>query len=96
MVSSEQRRLTAQVTGRVQGVGFRHFTRQQARGLGLAGWVMNEPDGSVSVVAEGPADSLEALVEALRRGPAGARVREVDTQWSEPRGGHEAFEVRFA
>lgn len=65
------------VTGRVQGVGFRWFVRREARALDLAGRARNLPDGSVEVVAEGPAATLADLAAALERGPVGARVERV-------------------
>jgi acylphosphatase len=66
------------VVGRVQGVGFRWFVRELARSLDLAGWVRNEPDGAVVVVAGGAPDVLMQLETALRAGPSGARVDQVD------------------
>jgi acylphosphatase len=65
------------VRGRVQGVGFRWFVREQARTLGLAGSVRNEPDGSVAVLASGPSALVDRLELALRHGPPGARVESV-------------------
>lgn len=62
------------VSGRVQGVWYRDFTRQQARSRGLAGWVRNLPDGAVEVQVRGPADRLGELLENLRQGPPAARV----------------------
>ncbi len=88
-------RLTARVTGRVQGVYFRAFTRNQARLLGLSGWVRNEYDGAVSLVAEGPLERLEKLLFAVRRGPSGARVDHVSADWSRATGEFEGFAVRF-
>lgn len=87
-------RVDAIVRGRVQGVGFRFFVLREATLLGIGGWVANEPDGSVRCVAEGPREALEAFVEGLRRGPAGARVDAVATTWSEARGGFGGFTVR--
>jgi acylphosphatase len=66
------------VRGRVQGVGFRWFVREQARRLDVAGWVRNRSDGCVEVAAEGTNDSIEALRQALREGPPGATVASVD------------------
>ncbi len=66
--------LHVRVRGRVQGVGFRWFVREAARGLGLSGWVRNDPDGSVEVAAEGPDDAIRALRERLLEGPPGASV----------------------
>ena len=72
------------VTGRVQGVGYRAWIVRQARRLGLAGWVRNRADGSVELLAAGPPDALDALLEACRRGPPLARVEAVETQAAEP------------
>lgn len=65
------------LSGRVQGVGFRWFAREEARRLGLAGWVTNRPTGEVEVAAGGEASSLERLRRALLVGPAGAHVEHV-------------------
>lgn len=66
-----------QVLGRVQGVGFRWFVRQQARRWGVRGWVRNRPDGSVEISATGPLEAIEGLMASVRRGPPGADVTEV-------------------
>jgi acylphosphatase len=73
------------VSGRVHGVGFRAFVWHRAFTLGLAGFVRNLRDRRVEVVAEGPGPSVAALVEAVRRGPVGARVDGVDLVWETPR-----------
>jgi acylphosphatase len=65
------------ISGRVQGVGFRWFVREEARRLGLSGWVSNLPDGEVEVRAGGEASSLERLRRALEVGPTGAEVQAV-------------------
>ncbi len=62
------------VTGRVQGVGFRWFVREQARRLDLAGWVRNEPDGSVVLEVAGALPAVQALRDAVGVGPLGAQV----------------------
>ena len=72
------------VRGRVQGVGFRWFATNAARGLGLAGWVRNLPDGSVEALAAGPEPALVAFENALRVGPAGSHVESVSRRDSEP------------
>lgn len=74
------------VSGQVQGVGFRAFVWHRAALLGLCGFVRNLRDRRVEVVAEGPAASVQTLVEAVRRGPLGARVTGVDLVWETPRG----------
>jgi acylphosphatase len=88
-----RQRLTARAHGRVQGVGFRVFTRREAERLGLSGHVRNEPDGTVSVVAEGPRQRLETLLAALHRGPRNARVERVDEVWGPAEGGLDGFHV---
>jgi acylphosphatase len=65
------------VVGRVQGVGFRWFVREQARRWGVRGWVKNRPDGSVEIAASGTDESLTGLLVAVRRGPEGAAVADV-------------------
>lgn len=67
------------IRGRVQGVGFRHFTRAAARKLGLRGWVRNRPDGSVESVAVGTRDQLDSFEECVRSGPVGSRVSSVES-----------------
>jgi acylphosphatase len=69
------------VTGRVQGVGFRFSTVDQARRLGVHGWVRNQADGSVEVLVEGERAVVEGLVRYLHRGPPGARVDDVVLRW---------------
>jgi len=66
------------ITGRVQGVGFRWWTRKTAQELGLRGTVRNRRDGSVEIHARGPDEAMERFRRKLRRGPTSARVREVE------------------
>ena len=73
------------VRGRVQGVGFRWFVRERARALRLRGWVRNLDDGGVEVVADGTADAIAVLREALQRGPSGAHVHALDDLAESPR-----------
>lgn len=90
----DRRRLEAVVRGRVQGVGFRRYVRGWARKLGLVGWVRNEPDGTVRVVAEGEADAVGRLARLLWGGPPTAAVDGVEAERAEPSGEFDAFEVR--
>ena len=76
-------RLTAWVHGRVQGVGFRWWTRARALELGLSGFAANRPDGRVQVVAQGPRPGCEALLELLRSGKTPGRVDKVVADWSQ-------------
>lgn len=85
-MSSEPVRMTARVNGRVQGVGFRWFVRRTALSLGLPGHAVNLPDGTVEVVAEGPRDSCERLVDALRGERTPGQVDHVTVQWSKATG----------
>ncbi len=91
----DRARLESRVTGRVQGVGFRWFVKEAARALALTGYVKNEYDGSVEVVAEGPREKLEELLAGLHRGPRGAAVSDATARWSDPSGEFSVFEVRF-
>ncbi len=72
------------VTGRVQGVWFRAWTREQAQALGVSGWVRNRADGSVEAVLAGPDAAVEALIAALHVGPSAARVDAVQVTDAEP------------
>jgi acylphosphatase len=81
------------ISGVVQGVGFRFFAVRAAQRYGVSGFVRNLPDGRVEAVAEGLRESVQAFLETLRRGPAGALVRAVDVQWEAPEG-RAGFEIR--
>lgn len=94
METDTQERLSARITGRVQGVGFRNFTQMRARQLGVTGWVRNENDGSVRLEAEGPRGALEDLAEALQQGPRMARVEDVEVDWSDASEEFDVFRVR--
>ncbi|MBN2070591.1 MAG: acylphosphatase [Candidatus Krumholzibacteriota bacterium] len=83
------------IKGRVQGVGFRFFTRSLAGSLGICGFVRNRPDGSVEAEASGPEDKIEKFLERLSRGPASASVSSVEIEEIENDGSDHRFEVRF-
>jgi acylphosphatase len=72
------RRLT--ISGRVQGVGFRYFTHEAAMREGVTGWVRNLPDGRVEAYFEGESAAVTRVERAVRTGPRGARVEDVDVQ----------------
>jgi len=74
------------IKGRVQGVGFRYSLRERARSRAIAGWVRNNPDGSVEAVFEGAPEAVDALVAWCHRGPAGARVDDVRVELEAPNG----------
>ena len=66
------------ISGRVQGVGFRHFTRTNAGDLGIKGWVRNLDNGEVEVLIQGPEEKLKIMLEKLKNGPMPARVDRVN------------------
>ncbi len=72
------------VRGRVQGVFFRISTREEARRLGIVGWVRNKHDGSVECWAQGPKAAIDALISFLHKGPPAAWVETVDTHEKRP------------
>ena len=75
---------SVRVTGRVQGVFFRGWTKEQADSLGVAGWVRNQPDGSVEAQLSGDEQAVIQLIERMRRGPAGAHVARLETNETAP------------
>lgn len=81
------------VTGRVQGVGFRFYTRKTALELGISGFVKNMRDGSVYVEAEGEPDRMETFIEWVRKGPEWAHVDDISLQ-EKPEDGFEGFDIR--
>ncbi len=83
------------VTGLVQGVFYRVYTEQEAARLGLTGWVRNNIDGSVGIAAEGEKENLRKLVQWCALGPPGARVDDVQVEWSESRGRFDQFSIKY-
>ncbi|CAN7298160.1 acylphosphatase [Rhizobium sp. LjRoot254] len=79
-MAGKQEAVQVRVTGRVQGVGFRDWTAREARHLGLAGWVRNERDGSVTALLVGPDEAVAAMIERLWKGPRLASVSDVTSQ----------------
>jgi acylphosphatase len=88
-------RIRANVQGRVQGVSFRYYTQRQSNSLGLTGWVRNEPDGSVEVLAEGNKETLSRLIDFLQTGPRSANVRNIEVSWSTGEQQFNSFEIRW-
>ncbi len=84
------------VRGRVQGVGFRWFVEREAHILGIAGWVRNNSDGTVEVLAMGTRDQLSGLRSRLREGPRAARVDEVQESEAQPVAGLGTFRIEGA
>jgi acylphosphatase len=93
-VTLEARRFV--VRGRVQGVGFRWFVEREARALDLAGWVRNNANGTVEVLAIGTREQLSQLHSQLRQGPRAARVDDVEVSPAQPVSGLKTFRIEGA
>jgi acylphosphatase len=81
------------VTGRVQGVFFRAWTRDEAQSLGVTGWVRNCSDGSVEAQLEGDPEAIDELLDLIREGPPDARVDNLSVEEADPEG-LGSFEIR--
>lgn len=92
-MSGDVRSVRAVMSGRVQGVSYRAWTRKRALAHGVAGWVRNRPDRTVEAVFSGPAEAVDALLAECRRGPFAARVDDVAVEPAEPFAGT-GFEIR--
>lgn len=93
-IVNEARRFV--VRGRVQGVGFRWFVEREAHRLGIAGWVRNNADGSVEILAMGSHEQLVGLRSRLREGPRAARVDAVEESEARPVAGLSTFRIEGA
>lgn len=89
-----QERAHVYVSGRVQGVFFRDSTREEAKRLGLSGWVENLPDGRVEAVFQGPSDSVRQMVRWCEEGPSHADVDDVQTDFEDASEDLQGFQVR--
>lgn len=87
------RALLVRISGRVQGVSFRIWTKRRAEKLGLRGWVRNERDGSVSALISGPDEAVASMLEAFWQGPPGADVRSVVPEPADPSGVPAGFDI---
>jgi acylphosphatase len=81
------------ISGRVQGVGFRYWTKRQAKKFGINGWVRNTEDGKVEVMAQGSKDSLKMFEELLTQGPFTAEVSSLETSFEDTEKKFEGFEI---
>ncbi len=95
-MSGDRVRRRIVVSGRVQGVGFRYFTRSAAGRIDVGGYVRNRPDGTVEAEVEGLPGEVDRFVQELRKGPPGSRVDHVDVTDLPPQEGEEGFEIRFS
>ena len=94
-MSSDQHQLHVIVSGRVQGVSFRYFTRQRALQLGIRGWVQNNTDGTVEVKAQGTKEQLEGLLSFLHVGSPGSHVQNVKVEWESFTHQLQPFNIRY-
>jgi len=87
-------RVKVRIEGLVQGVFYRYSTQKKAQELDVRGWVRNVWDGSVECLLEGDQEKIETLITWCRKGPAGARVEKVTTEWEEYKGDFEGFSIK--
>jgi acylphosphatase len=92
--NTDRARAHVKMSGRVQGVGFRYATFDEARARGLAGWVRNLDSGDVEAVFEGPRDAVEAMLRWCQEGPPGSFVHQVRVDRDEPPEGLTDFQIR--
>lgn len=83
------------IRGNVQGVFFRAQTKQKADELKLVGWVRNEKDDTVKILAEGEEENLKKLIDYCQEGPKFAKVEEVKIEWSEASNEFTEFTIRY-
>jgi len=83
------------VSGRVQGVFFRSETQDEAIRQGVTGWVRNLSDGRVEAVFEGEKERVDKLIEFCKKGPPGARVKNVNVTWKDYTGEFKSFSIRY-
>jgi acylphosphatase len=91
---AEAVRRRVRISGMVQGVFFRHSTRERARELGLAGWVRNRSDEAVEAVFQGPPEAVDEIIRWCHRGPPGARVVTVEVVQEPPNEPLAGFSIR--
>jgi len=92
---AEQARVHVLIEGRVQGVFFRAYTRDQARARGLKGWVRNLPDGRVEALFEGDKTALHGMLAWCRKGPPYAYVDQVEVNWQPYQGDLGDFRIVY-
>jgi len=90
-----KKRAIIKVNGIVQGVWYRASTQKMAQKLNLTGWVKNNPDGSVSILAEGEENNLNELINWCWEGPPAAKVENVKVSWDEYTGEYSSFDIIY-
>ncbi len=90
-----QKRVILKIYGLIQGVFFRDFVRTKAKEFGITGWVKNESDGTVVIIAEGEYQNLEKLIEMCYKGPPLAKVKKIQISWESPTKEFKDFEIVY-
>lgn len=90
-----KKRVIVLVSGSVQGVFYRSETLQKAKELNLTGFVKNEPDGRVKIIAEGVERHLEKLIEWIKQGPTLAKVDKIEVKWDKDKGEFKDFKIVY-
>lgn len=83
------------ISGRVQGVGFRHFTKKNAESLGVTGWVKNLSDGRVEAIFQGSGDQIQELIQRCKKGPVSSYVKDIEVEMDSGDEDFEDFSVVF-
>lgn len=82
------------ISGKVQGVWYRVFVKENAQELGLTGWVRNTDEGHVETVVQGKKDAIEQLIVHCRQGPTLAEVKDITVEWEQPKDSFRDFVIR--
>lgn len=96
MAEEKKIRVHLLISGIVQGVNFRYYTRETAKRLNLTGWVRNLPDGRVEAVAEGDESAIEKFIEWCKHGPSSARVDNVEIKRERYTGEFKEFKIDYS
>jgi len=87
--------LYLKISGSVQGVSFRYYTKEAADTLALSGWVKNLADGTLEILAQGSRENLEKFLEWCQGGPTSAQIEKLDKEWQKPEKKFDSFEIRY-
>lgn len=87
--------LSLTIFGQVQGVNYRYYARKKAADLKLVGWVKNNRDGTVYIIAEGDEQGLTEFVNWCRSGPPAAQVSKINIEWSVAKNIFKTFEIKY-
>ena len=90
-----KKRLSLTISGKVQGVSFRYYSQEKAQELDLLGWVRNNKNSTVTMVAEGEESNLKKLLNWCQSGPSAAQITGINSSWSSYQGQFSNFEVKY-